>query len=163
MQATLKTPTPTSTTAPVPTPPPAASADDAVAAIAARYATDAAPASELAEQAAPFADVDLSGAPQLRPVKKLRARQRVTLYKAMLGLNKRLEGRPAGADGQADLTVDDLDVIVEMDEFLEQMAVDPEQYAAWATEEGGPEPESRIAALFATYSEQLGESTPSTT
>lgn len=150
--------------APAPAGPPtveSAGSAESVMDVASRYIADE-PAEP--EQVGGFDDVDLSGAPALRPVKTLRARQRVTLYKAMMALQKRLEGREATAEGQVDINVDDLDVIVDMDEFLEKMAIDPEAYAAWATEEGGgPEPDSRIAALFSRYAEQLGEPAPSTT
>lgn len=127
------------------------------------------PASAVTETAAAPAafEPDLSGAPALRPPKTFRMRERVALWKRVLAMSDRLQALGADESGEVALSGDNpeaLDVIAEIDELLEEYAVSPEAYAAWATEEGGgPDLEGRVTALFGRYAEQLGESAPSTT
>ncbi|GAB2698355.1 hypothetical protein [Thalassiella azotivora] len=97
-------------------------------------------------------EVDLSGAPALRPAATLRIGQR----KAFLQIATEIDAK-ADDDGNVELA-SMLDKLEQMDLALEGVAVEPDAYAAWAV---GADVEQRVAALFMQYAGQLGESTRS--
>ena len=98
-------------------------------------------------------EIDVSDAPPLRPAGTLRIKQR----KAFLAIAMTVDDRQESDGG---VPVDKiLDLIEDMDDALEAVAVDPAAYAAWAV---GGDVESRVATLFMQYAGQLGEAQRST-
>lgn len=94
-----------------------------------------------------LAEIDITDAPALRPPGTLRIAQR----KKLIGLVSGLQIVDIDSDAF-------LDVIDEMDQALERVAVDPAAYAEWAT---GADAEQRVLKLFTDYSTKLGELTRS--
>lgn len=105
----------------------------------------------------------LEGMPELRPAHRFRLRHKND-FEAL-----RLDAIKSGAfDAVKDLrnesntTVDRYEKYLtfrgflgKVDEFAESIAVNPEEYAAWA--ESLTEPEAAFLALFSKYVEELGE------
>ncbi len=102
----------------------------------------------------------LADLPELKAPGKLRVRQRNVIMAIALKL-RAFTGDDE--DGSIDLDEDDarlpllLDVLAQIDEFAESIAVHPDEYAAWAE---GKDYEV-FTALLSRYSSAVGESTAS--
>lgn len=113
------------------------------------------PSEELQDEA--LAEVDLAGAPALRPVGTYRMRERAKLFQEVQRISDAFNGDEDEKGDELDLSK--LDLVADIDEFLESAAVHPEIYAEWATEDGGgPDVEQRITALFSRFASDLGKS-----
>lgn len=106
------------------------------------------------------------GADLLRPAGTLRARERAIITKVSIELTDDIEVFEAAQEMSDDTPLKEraevgsvgLDLVTKFDEALEQVAIDPEAYARWATVDGGgPNLEQRIAELFIWYVNAVGE------
>jgi hypothetical protein len=114
-------------------------------------------------------DEVLADMPTLVPPTKLRVRQRNKVMKLAIGLRSFVPEKPEGADGdevEGELDLDSLsddqlekflDVLADIDDFAESIAVDKEAYVAWS--EG--QDYDAFTAILGRYSSAVGKSSSS--
>lgn len=97
-------------------------------------------------------DVDLSGAPALRPPVKLRPGRKAKLFRVYEHL-KRVESESMSS-------ADMLELVDEAVEALEPFALSADEFDAWVTEDDNLD---KIIPLYIRHMERMGESTRSAT
>lgn len=119
-------------------------------------ATKHKPSEVLQEQADPdtYREVDLSGAPVLRPPATLRPREKGPI----VALGQKIQTMELGEDVRIDVAMES---IAEIDEAMEKIAVNSDAYVAWVRDPNVTE--EHIVALFARYVNDLGDSQRSAT
>lgn len=104
-----------------------------------------------------------AGASLIKPVRAMRIRERKAALLGALEVLKQAGVEPDAA-GSVEISTKNLEVgdllelLANIDEFLEKRAIDAEAYACWATEEGGgPDLNGRVLDLFGWVVRRLGE------